>query len=109
MQTCPHCHSEIKLRELRHQGMWKNYRLCSACGGAFTVDSATRTRQAMFIVVAVVSLVFTLFLYFVGTQWLLPALVSYGFLAGLVYWGNKHVTFVPYESETGRRGGGSRT
>lgn len=63
----------------------------------------------MFIVVALISLAFTLFLYFVGTQWLFPALVSYGFLAGLVYRGNKHVTLVPYESETGSRGSASRT
>lgn len=48
---------------------------------------------------ALVSLVFTVFLYFDGTAWLLPALVSYGVLGLLLYWGNRKVFFVPYRKD----------
>ena len=46
-----------------------------------------------------VSLVFTLFLYFDDTAWLVPALVSYVFLGLLLYCGNKKVFFVPYNKD----------
>jgi hypothetical protein len=96
MQRCPHCSREVRIRELPHPGLLENYRICPNCGGRFTVDSDTKYRQAIFIVVALVSLAFTLFLYFDDTAWLMPALVSYVVLGVLLYWGNKKVFFVPY-------------
>jgi len=97
MQTCPHCNIEIIVRELRHQGLFKNFRSCPNCGGNFTVDKDTKYRQAAFIVTAVISLVFTILLYYQDSKWLIPALCSYVVLALLIYWGNKKVLFIPYQ------------
>ena len=95
MQTCPHCRAEINIKDLRHQGLFKSYMVCPICGGSFTVDPDTKYRQAIFIFVALISLTFTLFLYFSGTEWLVPSLVSYVVLGILIYWGNCKVFFVP--------------
>ncbi len=95
MQRCPHCSTEIQIRKLPHPGLLQNYRVCPGCGGRFTVDSDTKYRQAVFIVVAMISLVFTLLLYFDDPAWLSPALASYVVLGLLLYWGNKKVFFVP--------------
>jgi hypothetical protein len=97
VQQCPHCSAEIRVRELPHPGLLQDYRICPKCGGSFTADADTKYRQALFIVVALISLVFTLFLYFEDTAgWLIPALSSYIVLGLLLYWGNKKVFFVPY-------------
>ena len=96
MTTCPHCKHEICIRELRHPGLFENYRICPYCGGRFTVDRKTKRKQAIFIVIALISLGFTLLLYFQGETWLPPALVSYVVLGLLVYRANKKVFFVPY-------------
>ena len=99
MQTCPHCNIEIRVRELRHQGFFNNFRICPDCGGRFTVDTKTKQRQAAFIVIAVISLVFTLLLYYQDPKWLTLALVSYVVLGLLIYWGNKKVFFVAYNED----------
>ena len=96
MHTCPHCNVEIRVRELPHPGLFKNFRLCPDCEGSFTVDTDTKYRQVAFLVIAVTSLVFTLLLYYQGSRWLIPALVSYVVVGLLIYWGNKKVVFVPY-------------
>jgi transposase-like protein len=100
MLTCPHCHDKIVVRNLRHQGMFKSYRVCPNCGGHFTVDTKTKQRQAAFIIIALVALAFTLLLYLQGTSWLLPALIVYVVLGALIYWGNKQVYFVPAQKRT---------
>lgn len=88
---------EVVIRELPHQGLFKGYRICPECGGSFTVDTDTKYRQAIFIVIALISLAFTILLYVSDMEWLIPALVSYVALALLIYWGNKKVFLVPYE------------
>jgi len=98
MQTCPHCYKEICIRTLRHRSLWKNYRVCPYCGGYFTVDTATKYRQALCLVAAVVSLVLTLLLYYSGTVWLIPALISYAVVGLIIYWGNKRLFLVPYQN-----------
>ncbi|NIP31965.1 MAG: hypothetical protein GTO02_21060 [Candidatus Dadabacteria bacterium] len=98
MPTCPHCNIEIHIKELHHQGLFKNFRICLGCGGSFTVDKDTKYRQALFIIVALISLAFTLLLYFGDLGWLIPAIVSYIALGSIIYWGNKKVFFVPYEN-----------
>lgn len=99
MKTCPHCAAEIRVNELPHPGLWKDYRVCPGCGGRFTTDPATKRRQAIFIVVAVVSLVLTILMYIGNTGWLVPALMSYLFLGVWIYRGNKQLFFVPYDGE----------
>ena len=96
MTTCPHCSLEIRLRELRYQGLFKSFRIRPNCGGSFTVDTGTKYRQAVFILIALISLTFTILLYFRGSDWLFPALVSYVVLGLLIYWGNKQLFLVPY-------------
>jgi len=100
MLNCPHCQREIILRNLKHQGMFKSYRVCPGCGGCFTVDVATKRRQAAFIVVALGTLVFTLLLYYRGTAWLVPTIVMIVLLGGLIYWANKRVYLVPAEGQS---------
>ena len=97
MQTCPHCNIEIRIKELPHQGLFGSFRVCPNCGGSFTVDTDTKYRQALFIFIAVISLAFTIFLYFGGSEWMIPALVSYIVLGLLIYWGNRQLFYVPYE------------
>ena len=99
MQRCPHCNIDICIRELKYQGFFKGFRICPNCKGCFTVDPKTQYRQAVFIIIAIISLVLTILLYFKGSKWLIPALVSYVILAILIYWGNKKVFFVPYDKD----------
>ena len=97
MPLCPHCNAEICIRKLPHQGLFKTHRICPACGGAFTVDRATKQRQAAFIVLALASLVLTLLMFYRDPGWWPPAVASYLLLAILIYWGNRKVCFVPHE------------
>jgi len=43
-----------------------------------------------------ISLVVTLLLYFDGTAWLIPAVISYILAGAVLYWGNRKVYLVPY-------------
>ena len=97
MLNCPHCNQPVDLKALKHQSMFRNYRVCPGCEGRFTVDRATKRRQAIMLVFLFVVLGLTLLLYYDGNQWLLPALVSYTVFGGLLYHGNRLVQLVPYE------------
>jgi len=99
MQTCPHCNINILLKELPHQGIFNSFRICPNCGGKFTVNTDTKYRQAIFIFIALISLMFTILLYFRGLEWLIPSLVSYGVLGLLIYWGNRQLFLVPSEKD----------
>lgn len=103
MKTCPHCDIEICIRELRHQGVLKNYRICPNCRERFTVDIDTKYRQAFCIFIAVISLVFTILLYERNFEWLIPSLVSYVVLGWIIYWGNTKVFFVSYKKGWSQR------
>lgn len=87
------------MRKLKHPGLFKNYRVCPGCHGKFTPDSKTKYRQAIAIFIAGVSLVLTSLLYFEGTEWLIPAVISYLILGILIYRGNKQIFLVPYAGE----------
>ena len=97
--SCPHCNVDIVLRELPHPGLFANYRICPECSGAFTPDPDTKIRQGLFISVALLSLVFTVFLYSNGSDWLVPSLFSYTVLGLLIFWGNKKMYLVPYNPD----------
>lgn len=97
MKSCPHCETQIDIRKLRYQGLFKSYRVCPHCKAGFSVDTDTKRRQTICMVVALISLVFTLLLYCESSDWLIPSLLSYAALVGLVYWGNRKLYFVPYE------------
>ncbi len=96
MLCCPHCQSEIVLRDLKHQGMLRSDRICPNCCGRFTVDADTKRRQLWFIVLAVVSLVLTLLAYFEFADCLSLALLSYLLIAVLLIWANGKVKLVPF-------------
>ena len=105
MPACPHCNQIIdrKVTQATEERIsFKAYRSCPFCGGLFTVDRSTKRRQAIGIVIALVSLCFTLGLYYQGKQWLIPAIVSYIILGVFIYWGNKQVLFVPYKKDWNR-------
>ncbi len=97
MPECPHCRQVIGGKDLRNQFSFKPYRPCPSCARPFTVDASTKYRQAIGLVIALISLVLTLGLFFRGTDWLTPAIISYIILVLFLHWGNKHVVFVPYE------------
>jgi hypothetical protein len=98
MQKCPFCKCEIHLKELPHQGFFNNYRVCPSCEEKFTVDRKTKKRQAILIVIALISLTFTILLYLKGTDWLIPSVISYIIIGVLIYWANKRVFLVPYKN-----------
>ncbi len=100
IHKCPHCTAELKINELPHQGLWESFRVCPECGGLFTADPDSKYRQALLIVVLLISLVFTLLLYYENESWLIPALASYVALGALLYWGNKKIYFVPYQKRS---------
>jgi uncharacterized paraquat-inducible protein A len=96
MLKCPHCNVDIRMPELKHPGLFKNFRICPKCSFRFTVDDDTKSRQMVAIIIMCISLLFTLLLYYRGNQWLTPALISYATLGAIIYWGNKKVKLVPY-------------
>lgn len=98
MLICPHCNIEICMRELPHPGLFDNYRICPACQGKFTPDIKTKRRQAFGIFIGTISLVITILLYFDGTRWLVPAIISYVVIGLLIYVGNKHIFLVSCEN-----------
>jgi len=98
MQVCPYCSEKIVIRELRYQGLFKNFRVCPKCGGKFTVDTETKRWQAVCLIIILVSLCFTLLMYYVGTAWIVPSLMTYIILALIIYWRNKRVIFVRYKA-----------
>ena len=59
-------------------------------------DSKTKHRQAIFLFIAIISLVLTMLLYFKGMEWLIPSITSYVILGLFIYLGNKHIFLVPY-------------
>lgn len=95
MQTCPHCGAEIRIRELRYRGLFDSSRICPACDGCVTVDTGTKYRQALFILVLLIALLLTLLLYFLGAPWLVPALTSYAVAGFIFYRGNRRLFLVP--------------
>jgi uncharacterized protein (DUF983 family) len=97
MLACPHCQSNILMRRLPYRGYTQTFRICPVCGGKFTVDSDTKIRQALFLVVTLIALAFTLLLYFAGSEWLVPAVVSYVAWALLILWGNSQIVLVRHD------------
>lgn len=93
MPECPHCRKVIDGRYLRGTFSLKAHKTCPFCARLFTVDVATKYRQAIGLVIALASLGLTLG----GTALLIPAIISYAFLGLYIYWGNKRVVFVPYK------------
>ena len=98
--TCPHCDDSVELRALKHQGLFASYRICPTCNGAFEVDRHTKLRQAGFIVLATVSLILTILMYYDFRQWGLFAIPSYLLLGILIYSANRKVYLVKYEGAT---------
>ena len=99
MPECPHCKQVIKGKDLQDQISFKRYRTCPSCAQPFTVDVSTKFRQVIGILIALISLAFTLGLFYLGTDWLIPTIISYIILGLLIYWGNKRVIFVPYDKD----------
>jgi hypothetical protein len=102
--TCPHRGNAIVMRDLPHQELFSSQRPCPHRGGSFTVDRLTRRRRAVFIVIAVVSLLLTVLLYRDADRWLIPALISYAVLAILLHHGNRKVVPVPWSQNENRDG-----
>ena len=99
MPVCPHCKQVIEGKDLQKQISFKRYRTCPSCTQPFTVDVSTKYRQAIGLLIALISLALTLGLFYQGTDWLIPAIISYIILGLLIYWGNKRVVFVPYKKD----------
>lgn len=98
---CPHCQVVIVMKQLPHEGMLASFRICPNCEGLFAPDPDTKVRQAICILLALISLVFTLLLYFESNSWLISAVSSYVVLGVLIYWGNKKMYLVPYIKKEG--------
>lgn len=96
MGTCPHCKKKIKLREVPYEGVFKSYRECPYCSGFFTVDKKTKSRQKLFLLIILLSLVVTILLYVQGSDWIIPALSCHLVFGIYLYWANKRLYLVPY-------------
>jgi len=99
MSDCPHCKNEIDGKYLREQFSLKPYKSCPSCRGLFTVDSSTKQRQALGVIIALISLLLTLGLFSMGEKLFIPAAISYIVLGFYIYWANKLVKFVPYDKD----------
>ncbi len=99
MSNCPHCKNEIDGKHLREQFSLKSYKICPSCEGLFTVDSSTKQRQALGVIIALISLLLTLGLFSMEEQLFIPAAISYVALGFYIYWANKLVLFVPYDKD----------
>lgn len=97
MLTCPHCREGVRTADLHRQRIFAGYRTCPHCGKRFRVDAKTKRRQVAALVVALISLGFTLLWYYRSPVWVSPAILSYLALAWIIYRGNKRVVLVPYE------------
>jgi len=100
MLECPHCRNAVDLRNLKHQGMLASHRVCPHCEGLFEVDRHTKRRQAAFIGFALVSLVFTVLMYFDFCQWAFFSISTYVILGALIYSANRKVYLVKYDRGT---------
>lgn len=94
MPDCPHCHTPIDLRKVKHEGLFVSYRICPACHQAFEVDAKTKRLQVVTILLALISLVLTVLMYIDVEKWLPYAVPSYLLIGIIVYYGNKRVFFV---------------
>ena len=99
MPECPHCKQVIEGKDLQDQISFKRYRSCPSCAQPITVDVSTKYRQAIGILIAFISLALTFGLFYRGTDWLIPAIISYIILGLFIYWGDKRVVFVPYNKD----------
>lgn len=97
MLACPHCGDSVDLRKLKHQGMLASHRVCPHCEGPFEVDPQTKRRQAAFIVLATISLIFTVLMYFDFQRWVLFAIPTYVVLVALIYFANRKVYLVKHD------------
>jgi hypothetical protein len=93
---CPGCDVEVSGKALALQPQFRRYRICPHCETRFTVDHATKRRQAVAIVLALVSLYLTVRLIMDGVDWLILACLSYGVLAAYIYFANPRIVAVPY-------------
>jgi len=50
-------------------------------------------------VIALISLVFTMLLYYESDSWLIPAVASYAVFGVFIYRGNKKMYLVPYDKK----------
>lgn len=94
---CPHCDSQIAGKMLAMQPQLRRYRICPFCEAKFTVDRATKRRQVIAMVLALVSLYATVRLTMNGADWLILSCLSYAVLAVYIYLANSHVVAVPCE------------
>lgn len=94
MLACPHCSAPIDLREIRHEGLLATHRFCPVCKQPFEVDTRTKKRQALFLVILLISLVLTVLSYIYGRTWAPFAVASYFLAGGVLYYGNRNVQLV---------------
>ncbi|MDH3691244.1 MAG: hypothetical protein OEU36_17510 [Gammaproteobacteria bacterium] len=83
-------------KALAMQPQFHSYRVCPRCEARFAVDPSTKRKQAIAMVLALVSLYVTIRLMIDGANWLVLACLSYGVLAAYIYFANSRVVVVPY-------------
>ena len=96
MPSCPSCRSDISGQEIAQRLTLKPYRLCPNCRQRFTVDSRTKRRQLIALILAVSSLIFTIGWCFVDQPWIVPSITSYIVLVGHIYRSSRLVEFVNF-------------
>lgn len=99
MLKCPSCSNTISGRDFAHRSSFKPYRLCPFCDTRITVDSRTKRRQFIALMIGLVALVTTIgaALYEV---WLAASLTSCAVLGAYIWWANRYVQLVNYRQST---------
>jgi hypothetical protein len=72
------------------------YNVCQECGGKFTVDSDTKKRHFIALILALAMLGFTFSVYYWGSSWLLGTIVSHVVFWVYVGYATSKVIYVPY-------------
>lgn len=99
MPECSRCKQVIEGKDLQDQVSFKRCRSCPSCAHPFTVDVSTKYRRVIGLLIAIISLALIFGLFYGGTDWLIPTIISYIILALFIYRSNMRVVFVPYDND----------
>ncbi len=97
MPNCPFCDFIISGKDVKNTISFKSYSSCPNCDGHYTIDRATKRRQIIAILIALISLTFTIGWCFLNQEWLIPSIVSYIVLIGFIIWANRKVRYIAYK------------
>lgn len=101
--NCPACGSDMRDRGMLAHYSLKPYRVCPACQGKYTVDTATKRRQLLIGLLAMITIVLATVSFDRGFPWSLATFLCGIGLLGYVGFVLSKMTYVGYSDSTGPR------